>query len=95
MSDTRTKRLLGLQRLVEDAVEHGATAIERVHRETADRTFAVLEAIPPVAEPAKAVHGVFGLVLTGSYGSVRMVNRAVGAVLHAVIEEATRRQGQP
>ena len=93
MSDTRTQRWLGLQRLVQDAVEHGATAVERVHRETADRTFAVLEAIPPVAEPAKVVHGVFGLVLTGSYASVRLVNRAVGAVLHAVIEETSRGVG--
>ena len=90
MSDTRTQRWLALQPLVQDAVEHGATAVERVHRETADRTFAVLEAIPPVAEPARLVHGVFGLVLTGSYGSVRLLNRAVGAVLHAVIEETCR-----
>lgn len=90
MSDTRTRRLLGLQRLVEDAVEHGATAVERVHRQTADRTFTVLEAIPPLAEPARLVHGVYGLVLSGSYGGVRAVNRAVGAVLHAVIEGAGR-----
>lgn len=93
MSDERTRRLLGLQRLVEDAVEHGSTAVERVHRATADRTFDVLEAIPPVAEPARLVRGVFGLVLSGSYGGVRLVNRAVGAVLHAVIEETARGPG--
>lgn len=87
MNPTGKKRLLGLRALLEDAVEHGSAAVERVHRETADRTFAVLEAIPPVAGPARVVRDVHGVVLTGVYGSIRLVNRAVGAVLTTVIEE--------
>ena len=90
MSPTGRKRLLGLRALLEDVVEHGSAAVERVHRETADRTFTVLEAIPPVAGAARAVHGVHGAVLTGVYGSIRLVNRAVGAVLTTVIEESTK-----
>ena len=90
MNTTDRKRLLGLRALLQDVVEHGSAAVERVHRETADRTFAVLEAIPPVAGAARVAHGVHGAVLTGVYGSIRLVNRAVGAVLTTVIEESTR-----
>lgn len=35
-------------------------------------------------------HDVHGAVLTGVYGSIRQVNRAVGEVLTAVIEESTK-----
>lgn len=90
MSPTGRKRLLGLRALLQDVVEHGSAAVERVHRETADRTFTVLEAIPPVAGAAKVARGVHGAVLTGVYGSIRQVNRAVGVVLTTVIEESTK-----
>ena len=90
MTPTGKKRLLGLRALLEDVVEHGSSAVERVHRETAERTFAVLAAIPPVAGPARVVHDVHDAALTGVYGSVRLVNRAVGAVLTVVIEETTK-----
>lgn len=90
MNPTDKRRLLGLRALLQDMVEHGSSAVERVHRTTADRTFAVLEAIPPVAGGAKAVHVVHDAVLTGVYGSIRLVNRAVGEVLTTVIEESTK-----
>ena len=90
MSPTDKRRLQGLRALLQDVVEHGSTAVERVHRTTADRTFAVLEAIPPVAGVAKVARDVHGAVLTGVYGSIRQVNRAVGEVLTAVIEESTK-----
>ena len=90
MNKTSKQRLLGLRALFEDVVEHGSSAVERVHRATAERTFAVLEAIPPVAAPARLVHVAHGAVLTGVYESIRLVNRAVGTVLTAVIEETAR-----
>jgi hypothetical protein len=81
------RRVLGLRALIEDVVEHGSRAVERVHRTTAERTFTVLELIPPIAEPARLVREVHGAVLTGVYASIRGVNRAVGAVLAVAIEE--------
>lgn len=88
MSPLGKQRLLGLRALLEDAVEHGSAAVERVHRETAARTFAVLELIPPVAGPARVVRDVHGAVVTGVYEGVRLANRAVGVALAAVIEHA-------
>jgi hypothetical protein len=43
-----------------------------------------------VAGAAKVAHDVHGAVLTGVYGSIRLVNRAVGEVLTTVIEESTK-----
>lgn len=80
------KRLRGLRALVGDAVEHGSKAVEGVHKATAARTFHVLEAIPPIATPAKVVHVVHDASLTGIYTAIRVVNRVLGATLDTVID---------
>lgn len=82
------KRLRGLRVLVGDAVEHGSKAVEVVHKATAARTFTVLEAIPPIATPAKVVHIVHDASLTGIYGIIRAVNTVVGKTLDIAIEVA-------
>jgi hypothetical protein len=88
VTPTGKKRVQGLRALLQDAVEHGSAAVERVHRQTADRTFTAIELIPRVAGAARVVRGIHGVALSGVYGSVRVVNRAVGAALAAVIEQA-------
>ena len=82
---SRTKQLQGLRALIGQAVEQGATAIERVHLATARRLFAVLEQIPGVAEPALAVQRIHDTIVSGVYGTVRMVNRTVGETLDAAL----------
>ena len=83
MSDV--KRLRGLRALVEEAVEHGSKAVEDVHKATAARTFMVLEAIPPIAKPARVVHTVHDLWLSGIYGTIRVCNKVVGKTLEIAI----------
>jgi hypothetical protein len=90
------KRLRGLRALVQDVVEHGSKAVEDVHKATAARTFTVLEAIPPIATPAKVVHVVHDAWLSGVYGAIRIVNRGVGKTLDIamdVVEENERAPG--
>jgi hypothetical protein len=82
------KRLRGLRALVGDAIEHGSKAVEDVHKATAARTFRVLEAIPPIAAPAKVVHVVHDASLTGIYAIIRTVNKVVGVTLDAAIDVA-------
>lgn len=84
----KKSRLRGLRALVGEAVEHGSKAVEIVHKATAARTFVVLEAIPPIAKPAKVVHVVHDAWLTGVYGIIRAVNGVVGQTLDVVIEAA-------
>lgn len=89
------KRLRGLKDLVVDAVEHGSSAVERVHLATAKRTFDVLEALPGVALPSKGVHVVHDLSVKGVYGAIRLVNRAVGVALDVAIGPASNESTAP
>jgi hypothetical protein len=93
MSDLR--RLRGLRALIEEAVHHGASAVERVHKETADRTFTLLEAIPPIAAPTKLVHVVHDATVTSVYAAIRGVNAIVGKTLDVAIDVAESVQSKP
>ncbi|MFI5301102.1 MAG: hypothetical protein ACHREM_23710 [Polyangiales bacterium] len=86
MSDLR--RLRGLRALLQEAVHHGSSAIERVHLETAKRTFTILEAIPPITEPTKIVHVVHDATVTSVYAAIRGVNAIVGKGLDVAIDVA-------
>jgi len=88
MNQLDHQRLRGLQALLEDAVEHGSAAVERVHRETLRRPFELVAAIPPIEEPARALQAIHEHALTGVYGAIRLVNRWLGGVLAFALEHA-------
>jgi hypothetical protein len=79
-------RLRGLRALLEDAVEHGTSAVERVHRATAARPFDILDHIPPVAPAARGVRFVHDATVAGVYETIRQVNDLVGVTLSAAID---------
>lgn len=93
MSDL--KRWRGMCALITDAVEHGATAVERVHLATARRPFAVLARIPGVAQPAQGVQRLHDAAVSSVYASIRGVNRAVGATLDIALEHVERGMNDP
>jgi hypothetical protein len=86
VTKTEMGQLRGLRALIEQAVDQGTSAVERVHRATAARPFAVLEAIPPVAFPARGVRVVHDAILDTVYGSIRQVNRVVGGSLALALD---------
>ena len=85
---TTKSRWFGLKTLLEDAVEHGSRAVEKVHLETATRTFDVLEAIPKIATTAKVVRVVHDGLVTNTHVAIRLVNQGVHRAADAIIEEA-------
>jgi hypothetical protein len=97
------KRWRGLKSLVADAVEHGSRAVEKVHKEIADKPFAILEAIPPIRVPAKVVHVIHDAAVTTTHVAIRAVNVAVSASLDVAIDmveakdraEAARADAEP
>jgi len=82
-----TRRIKGVLSLATDAVEHGSRAIEKVHRATADRPFGALTKLPaPLAVPARGVKLVHDVSLTAVYGSIRIVNQGVAAMVDAGLD---------
>jgi hypothetical protein len=83
------KRWLGLKALVQDGVEHGSRAVERIQKATAARTFDILERIPPIAAPAHSVRVVHDLSVSAVHGAIRLVARVVGAAVGAALTAST------
>lgn len=89
----RAKRIRGLKQLLQDAVEHGSLAVERVQLERAKLPFALLESVPEIAAPARGVHILHDAAVSTTHGMIRLVNRVVGDTLDAVIDEVERAGG--
>lgn len=83
-------RLKGLKDLVQDAVEHGATAVQKVHEDIASRPFDALEATP-IRLPVQGVRFVHDTITRTVYASIRGVNRIAGAAAGAIIDEIESR----
>ena len=79
-------RWRGVKDLVRDAVDQGATAVERVHLATTAMPFAALRRIPPLDAPVETVQKLHDAAISGTYGMVRWVNRAVGATLDVALD---------
>ena len=93
---TDMKRWRGLRALVSDAIEHGASAVERVHLQTASRPFVVLEHIPVLGGPARTLHEAHDAAVSGVYAAIRITNRGVGEALDAALAAAdTKDEHEP
>jgi hypothetical protein len=88
-------RWRGLVKLVQDAVDHGSRAVERVHLATTARQFAIVEAIPSVTPIAKVVHGIHDGGVAATYSAVRLVNLAVGTSADVVLEVLDEQRAAP
>lgn len=84
------RRLRGLRAVVEDAVEHGASAVERIHLATADVPFNVLQRVPVLEAPVREIRTVHDEAVRSSYRIARMINRAVARSLDAVLDVVER-----
>jgi hypothetical protein len=89
---TTMNRWRGLRALIEDAVEHGTSAVERVHKATAARPFDILDRIPPIAPGARGVRVIHDATVAGVYETIRQVNRLVGATVSIAIDAIERTQ---
>lgn len=80
-------RWRGLSALIGDVIEHGTTAVERIHMATARRPFQIIELIPPIAAPAKLVHVIHDAIVTNTYDQIRWVNSTVQKVVQAALND--------
>lgn len=82
----------GLKDLVVDAVHHGVTAVERVHRRTAQATFGAVACVPGMAGPARALGAAQDAAIAATYETIRQVNAAAGTLADLVLDAAERRR---
>ena len=79
-------QLNGLRRLIEDSVEHGSAAVEKIQLRLAGRSFGILEHIPLIAPPAKAVHLIHDECVSSVHRIVRFSNRLINTGLAYALE---------
>lgn len=65
--------------LVHEAIDKGAAAVQGVQEELTARPYDLLEQVPPLEGPTRAVRTAHFAALRATYGAVRLVNRAVSA----------------
>lgn len=88
-SEDNNKRWRGLNALIRDAVIHGASAVEKIHLETARVPFAILESIPVpfVALPARGIHAIHDTSTKLVYGAIRGTTHAVTTAIAVGLEK--------
>lgn len=74
-------RLATVQHLGEDAVEDTTRTVQEIHRGIASIPFGVLEAIPATRDTTRIVREVHDLTSDSVYGTIRGINRLIGAGL--------------
>ena len=89
------RRWRGLVELVQDGLVAGTHALERAQKDTAALPFAVLEALPAVRVPARAVHEAYDATVSLVYAAVRVGGQTIchggDAALAALDPHAKRR----
>ena len=88
---TDIKRWRGLKTLLTDAVEQGATAIERVHKKSSERPFEILKAVAPLEEPVREIQAE----LQREGYDVGPLDGRLGPRTKAAIREYEQRNGLP
>jgi hypothetical protein len=85
-------RLRGLKALVQDAVDQGSRAVERLQKETMRRPLEIIAQIPPLEVPGKGILEIHDLAVTNTHAVVRLVNRVVFDTVGVLIDIAEKRQ---
>ena len=76
--------------MLKDAVENASVAVERIQKETARKPFGILEQIPSLAAPARAVHAIYDVSVSTTHGAIRLVTRVLGKTVDVVLETVER-----
>jgi hypothetical protein len=90
MKGISMSKLQGLAKLVQDAVDKSATAIEDVHLKVANEPLNILKKIPPLTAPATGLQKILNLCITSAYEIIRTVNRETGNMVNLALEKVEK-----
>ena len=82
----------GLTRLVQEAIDRGATTVEEIHKSIADLPLKILEESELLREPAKEAKRLQDRTLGAIYHAIRDINEQVGTYASDLLEEAAKRR---
>lgn len=92
---TQIERLTAIQRTSEAVVDGGAAVVRAVHKGIAEIPFSILESIPATRDTTKMVRGIHDLTSDVVYGSISVINKAVGGTLRAGIKSGAVVEKKP
>lgn len=95
MDEVARKRATGLVELIRDAVVHGTSAVERVHRTNAALTFDVLAHVAPLKETSHVVRTVHDLIVFTPYATIRAITKGVASVARVAVAIAPNEVAAP
>jgi len=81
-----------LTRLVQDAIDEGATTVEEIHKAIADLPLKMLEESDLLKGPAKEVKRVQDHSIGAIYNLIREINQKVGSFASDLLAEAAKRR---
>ncbi|WP_437735311.1 hypothetical protein [Sorangium sp. So ce1335] len=87
------ERWRGLKDLVQDAVDGGSRAVERLQKHAAKLPFDLLEQIPPISAPVRGIRLVHDTVVSGVHVAIRLVNRVAGYTIDGVLFVVEQQEG--
>jgi hypothetical protein len=86
-SDAKT-----LTKLIQDAIDKGATTVEDIHKSIADLPLKILEESELLRGPAKEVRRVQDHTIGAIYDLIRGINQQVGTLASELLAESARRR---
>ena len=82
----------GLTRLVQEAIDRGATTVEEIHKSIADLPLKMLAESKLLREPAREVRRVQDHTIGAIYDLIREVNQQVGDLASGLLAETAKRR---
>jgi hypothetical protein len=80
---------------IEDAIDKGATSVEKIHKSILDLPLRMLEESEVLRRPAKEVRRAHDRVITAIYDAIRGINHQVGTLAAKLLKEAARLRAMP
>ncbi len=79
-------------RLIQDAIDSGATTVEEIHKKIADLPLKILEKSDLLPATAKEVRRVQDYTIGAIYDAIRETNRQVGTLASELLAKAGARR---
>ncbi len=84
-------KLLSLQKLVEEAIDDGATTVEQVHSSIASMPFDVLERIDALQGAVGAARNIHDDTVGNIYETIRLLNDRSGEIARKLLNARNKK----